>query len=221
MATLTLKGADGGGTVIPGLYSKGFLTYVDGITFDGSSGIPMPGLNATCGIYVNNRPTTVQPEFDLETLKKYHPDFIGIADETVLQRLYDNYNPSVPTTGNAYNVGNVTNCTFQNLDYAMYSSEGGVVTEGSYNTIQSCTYGFWLDCPVEEGYVWQVLFHDNTFIENQEAVHIGQIPDDMSPIMSVSGTTNSMKTARISLLPVRGNSTSSATTLAANGKPWP
>ena len=181
MATLTLKGADGGGTVIPGLYSKGFLTYVDGITFDGSSGIPMPGLNATCGIYVNNRPTTVQPEFDLETLKKYHPDFIGITDETVLQRLYDNYNPSVPTTGNAYNVGNVTNCTFQNLDYAMYSSEGGVVTEGSYNTIQSCTYGFWLDCPVEKGYVWQVLFHDNTFIENQEAVHIGQIPDDMSP----------------------------------------
>lgn len=60
LATLTLKGAPG--TTMPGLFSKGFLSFVDGISFV-SNGQTMPD-GRSCGIMVDNRPTTFQPEFD-------------------------------------------------------------------------------------------------------------------------------------------------------------
>lgn len=177
MATLTLKGTPG--TTMPGLFSKGFLTYVEGITFV-SSGQTMPD-GKNCGIMVDNSPTTYQPEFDLDTLKAYHPDFQGLSNEQAAQKL-QSYSPSVPTSGNAYNIGEVNNCTFSGFDYAMYSTESGIITSGHGNTITDCGYGYYLDCTGKESFARELNFWENTFRSiSNAAVYIGKLPCDLDP----------------------------------------
>ncbi len=177
MATLTLKGS--AGTTMPGLFSKGFLTYVDGIQFV-NTGKNMPN-GKNCGILVDNRPTSYQPDFDWKTLQKYHPDFQNMTDAQA-QEACKNYNPAVPTTGNAYNIGAVTNCTFSGFEYAMYSDDGGIINSGTGNTVTDCDYGYYLDTAGSIGNSRELNFRENTFRGiGTTAVYLGTLPSDLDP----------------------------------------
>lgn len=177
MATLTLKGIQG--TTMPGLFSKGFLTYVDGIAFV-SNGKTMPN-GKSCGIMVDNNGAAYQPDFDLETLKKYHPDFWGLTNAQA-QAKFQTYAPGVPTNGNAFNIGSVNNCSFSGFDYAMYSQDRGIVNSGSGNTVTNCGYGYYLDCTAKQSFAWELNFRDNTFRDIQNtAVYLGTLPSDLDP----------------------------------------
>ena len=185
LATFTLKG---NGTTVPGIYSKGFLYGVDGIDFVADPNVKMTfnGEKFTCGLLVDNTRSGFQPPsgFDLATLRAYHPEFQDLTDSEA-QAKFESYKPSVPTSGNSYNLGSVTNCTFTDFEYAMRTDAGGFVHGSSGCTIKHCKYGVFINArgasTLHTDGRANTIWRDNIFVENWVPVRIVDLPDDLSP----------------------------------------
>ena len=185
LGVFSIRGSDEG-TTVPGIYSKGFLHRVENLNFVANSNATMSfgGETFTCGLLVNNTRTDFQPTFDLDTLKAYHPEFQGLSDADA-QAKFAEYNPSVSTNGNSYNIGDIVNCTFTGYEYAMRTDKGGFVQGAHGCTIKHCKYGVYInaggvDTLHTDGRA-NTIWRDNRFIENWVGVRITGLPKDLSP----------------------------------------
>ncbi len=188
LGVFTIRGSEEGGkrTTVPGIYSKGFLYGVENLSFVADPDAPMTfgGETFTCGLLVNNTRATIQPTFDLETLRLYHPEFQGLSDADA-QNKFSAYYPSVSTNGNSYNLGSIRNCSFDGFEYAMRTDAGGFVQGAHGCTIRHCKYGVYInaggvDTLHTDGRA-NTIWRDNQFIENWVAVRITGLPKDLSP----------------------------------------
>lgn len=188
LGTFRIQGSsEKGGTTVGGIYSKGFLHGVSNLNFHAmgnNSRITFDGETFTCGLFVNNTPTDFQPEFDFQTLWKYHPDFMRLSQKDAEEK-FKTYNPSVPTESNSYNLGSITDCTFKGYDYAMRTDKGGFVQGSSGCTIEQCKYGVYInaggmDTLHTDGRA-NTIWRNNRFIKNWMPVCITGLPNDLSP----------------------------------------
>lgn len=188
MGTFRIQGSsEKGGTTVGGIYSKGYLYGVSNLNFHAmgnNSRITFDGETFTCGLFVNNTQTAYQPEFDFDTLWKYHPEYRSLSRADA-EELFKTYNPSVPTGSNSYNMGSITNCTFKGYDYAMRTDKGGFVQGSSGCTIEQCKYGVYInaggmDTLHTDGRA-NTIWRNNRFIKNWVPVCITGLPNDLSP----------------------------------------
>jgi len=183
LGVFTIEGS--GETTMPGLYSKGFLHCVNNINFVANPAVKMnfAGESFTCGLLVDNTRTDFQPDFDFNTLWQYHPDFQGLS-QTDAEELFASYFPSVPTTGNSYNIGSITNCTFTGFDYGMRTDFGGFVQGSNNCIIRNCKYGVYINArgaaTLHTDGRGNTIWRNNTFIGNWMPVRIVELPDDLS-----------------------------------------